>query len=87
MAASSDLSSNLDFVASQISNQKEKFNMKNIIIITGASSGFGALTARALASGLSACTSIRRRMARKWSIWFRTVSALSFFVGLVWATC
>src|SRR6266850_1075751 len=51
MAASPDLFSNLDFVASQNSNQKEKFNMKKIIIITGASSGFGALTARALAKG------------------------------------
>jgi NAD(P)-dependent dehydrogenase (short-subunit alcohol dehydrogenase family) len=49
MAASPDLFSNLDFVASQNSNQKEKFNMKKIIIITGASSGFGALAARALA--------------------------------------
>jgi hypothetical protein len=26
--------------------QKEKFNIKEIIVITGASSGFGALTAR-----------------------------------------
>src|SRR6184192_2518377 len=49
MAASPDPFSNLDFVASENSNQKEKFNMKKIIIITGASSGFGALTARALA--------------------------------------
>jgi NAD(P)-dependent dehydrogenase (short-subunit alcohol dehydrogenase family) len=49
MAASSDLFPSLDFVASQNSNQKQKFNMKKIIIITGASSGFGALTARALA--------------------------------------
>src|SRR4029077_1827888 len=49
MAASPDLFSNLDLVASENSNQKEKLNMKKIIIITGASSGFGALTARALA--------------------------------------
>src|SRR6266436_2428075 len=49
MAASPDLFSNLDFVASQNSNQKEKLNMKKVIIITGASSGFGALTARAVA--------------------------------------
>jgi len=49
MAASPDLFSNLDFIASQNSNQKEKFNMKKIIIISGASSGFGALAARALA--------------------------------------
>src|SRR5213082_2201803 len=49
MAASPDPFSNLDFVASENSNQKEKFNMKEIIIITGASSGFGALAARALA--------------------------------------
>src|SRR6267378_1389124 len=49
MVASPDAFSNLDFVASENSNQKEKFNMKEIIIITGASSGFGALTARALA--------------------------------------
>jgi NAD(P)-dependent dehydrogenase (short-subunit alcohol dehydrogenase family) len=38
----------LDLAASQIRIRK-KSNMKKIIIITGASSGFGALTARALA--------------------------------------
>ena len=50
--------------------------MKNVIVITGASSGFGALAARALAhaghivwstpllaSGLSASTSTQRRTA------------------------
>jgi NAD(P)-dependent dehydrogenase (short-subunit alcohol dehydrogenase family) len=38
----------LDLAASQIRTRK-KSNMKKIIVITGASSGFGALTARALA--------------------------------------
>src|SRR6266550_6086571 len=65
MAASPDLFSNLDFVASQNSNQKEKFNMKKIIIITGASSGFGALTARALAkAGHTVYASMRETKGR-----------------------
>src|SRR5713101_3043290 len=65
MAASPDLFSNLDFVASQNSNQKEKFNMKEIIIITGASSGFGALTARALAkAGHTVYASMRETKGR-----------------------
>src|SRR6266436_5914581 len=65
MAASPDLFSNLDFVASENSNQKEKFNMKKIIIITGASSGFGALTARALAkAGHTVYASIRETKGR-----------------------
>ncbi len=65
MAASSDLFSSLDLVASQNSNQKEKFNMKKIIIITGASSGFGALTARALAkAGHTVYASMRETKGR-----------------------
>jgi NAD(P)-dependent dehydrogenase (short-subunit alcohol dehydrogenase family) len=50
---------------SQNSNQKEKFNMKKIIIITGASSGFGALTARALAkAGHTVYASMRETKGR-----------------------
>src|SRR5436853_6063874 len=65
MAASPNPFSDLDFVASQNSNQKEKFNMKNIIIITGASSGFGALTARALAkAGHTVYASMRETKGR-----------------------
>src|SRR5258707_10586706 len=65
MAALPDLFSNLDFVASQNSNQKEKFNMKKIIIITGASSGFGALTPRALAkAGHTVYASMRETKGR-----------------------
>src|SRR5436853_1755366 len=65
MAASPDPFSNLDFVASENSNQKEKFNMKKIIIITGASSGFGALTARALAkAGHTVYASMRETRGR-----------------------
>jgi hypothetical protein len=44
MAASPDPFSNLDLVASQNSNWQEKFNMKQIIIITGASSQKGVRT-------------------------------------------
>src|SRR5207249_227503 len=65
MVASPDPFSNLDFVASENSNQKEKFNMKKIIIITGASSGFGALTARALAkAGHTVYASMRETKGR-----------------------
>src|SRR6201984_276706 len=65
MAASSDLFSSLDLVASQNSNQKEKFNMKKVIMITGASSGFGALTARALAkAGHTVYASMRETKGR-----------------------
>src|SRR5207237_5357737 len=65
MAGSRDPFSNLDFVASENSNQKEKFNMKKIIIITGASSGFGALTARALAkAGHTVYASMRETRGR-----------------------
>ena len=65
MAGSRDPFSNLDFVASENSNQKEKFNMKKIIIITGASSGFGALTARALAkAGHTVYASMRETKGR-----------------------
>src|SRR5207253_9274914 len=65
MAASPDPFSNLDFVASENSNQKEKFKMKEIIIITGASSGFGALTARALAkAGHTVYASMRETKGR-----------------------
>src|SRR6201984_2711478 len=65
MAASSDLFSSLDLVASQNSNQKEKFNMKKVIMITGASSGFGALTARALAkAGHTVYASMRETRGR-----------------------
>src|ERR1700720_4588285 len=53
------------FVASQNSNQKEKFSMKKIIMITGASSGFGALTARALAkAGHTVYASMRETKGR-----------------------
>src|SRR6476659_2960993 len=65
MAASSDLFSSLDLVASQNSNQKEKFDMTKIIIISGASSGFGALTARALAkAGHTVYASMRETKGR-----------------------
>src|SRR5947208_16474311 len=65
MAVLPELFSNLDFVASENSNQKEKFNMKKIIIITGASSGFGALTARALAkAGHTVYASMRETRGR-----------------------
>ena len=40
-----------------------------------------------LASDLSGYTLTRRRMARRWSMPSRTVSAPSFFVGLASATC
>lgn len=65
MAASSDFFSNLDFAAFQNSNQKQSFNMKKVIIITGASSGFGALTARALAkAGHTVYASMRETKGR-----------------------
>ena len=64
MAVLPDRFSNLDCCISN-SNQKEKFNMKNIIIITGASSGFGALTARALAkAGHTVYASMRETKGR-----------------------
>jgi len=64
MAASPDPFSNLDLVTSQIRTRK-KSKMKKIIIITGASSGFGALTARALAkAGHTAYASMRETKGR-----------------------
>src|SRR2546430_4325856 len=65
MAASPDPFSNLDFVASENSNQKEKFSMKKVSILNGGSSGFGALTARALAkAGHTVYASMRETKGR-----------------------
>jgi NAD(P)-dependent dehydrogenase (short-subunit alcohol dehydrogenase family) len=64
-AASPNAFSNLDFATSQILTRKKKLNMKKIIIITGASSGFGALTARALAkAGHTVYASMRETKGR-----------------------
>jgi NAD(P)-dependent dehydrogenase (short-subunit alcohol dehydrogenase family) len=64
MAVLPDAFSNLDLAAFQIRTER-KLNMKKIIIITGASSGFGALTACALAkAGYTVYASMRETKGR-----------------------
>src|SRR3989441_7642072 len=64
MAVLPDAFSDLDLAAFQIRTER-KLNMKKIIIITGASSGFGALTARALAkAGHTVYASMRETKGR-----------------------
>jgi NAD(P)-dependent dehydrogenase (short-subunit alcohol dehydrogenase family) len=64
MAASPDVFQSLNAAASQ-GRTERKLNMKKIIIITGASSGFGALTARALAkAGHTVYASMRQTEGR-----------------------
>src|SRR6266487_2838722 len=64
MAVLPDAFSDLDLAAFQIRTER-KLNMKKIIINTGASSGFGALTARALAkAGHTVYASMRETQGR-----------------------
>src|SRR6266487_3192119 len=64
MAVLPDAFSDLDLAAFQIRTER-KLNMKKIIINTGASSGFGALTARALAkAGHTVYASMRETKGR-----------------------